>query len=107
MSLALSDRQLRRWYLDFNRRFHGGDLPDDVDVIYAPATGCLGRIDFDYADAATITINPACAFDMCMVKLTLHHEMAHLKVGTKHKHGKVFQAEMLRLATLGAFRGLW
>lgn len=42
---------------------------------------------------------------------TLIHEMAHLAVGLRHKrvksHGRIWQKEMLRLATIGAFKNLW
>ncbi len=42
---------------------------------------------------------------------TLIHEMAHMAVEIKHKrnmgHGKVWQAEMLRLARAGAFKTIW
>ena len=44
-------------------------------------------------------------------RTTLLHEMAHLKVDTKFDramgHGKHFQAEMKRLARLGAFENWW
>ena len=42
---------------------------------------------------------------------TLLHEMAHLWVGIHHprakSHGRIWQKEMLRLATIGAFKNLW
>jgi hypothetical protein len=42
--------------------------------------------------------------------LVLLHEMVHLKLNGKDAgdgHGHKFQREMKRLATLGAFNGLW
>lgn len=42
-------------------------------------------------------------------KFTLLHEMVHLKLRneTGSFHGHKFQKEMKRLASMGAFRGLW
>jgi Zn-dependent peptidase ImmA (M78 family) len=44
------------------------------------------------------------------MKLTLLHEMAHIRLNDlhiSHEHGPRFQQEMLRLAKAGAFRKLW
>mgnify|MGYP001562620391 FL=1 len=38
---------------------------------------------------------------------TLLHEMAHLAIPMRFYHGPRFQKEMLRLAKIGAFKGLW
>ena len=35
------------------------------------------------------------------------HEMSHIKLHPYRKHGKKFNAEMLRLAEAGAFNDLW
>lgn len=44
-------------------------------------------------------------------RLTLLHEMAHIAVEIRHKrpmgHGAIWQAEMLRLAKIGAFANWW
>jgi len=39
--------------------------------------------------------------------MTLLHEMAHLSLYPHVKHGKKFNAEMLRIANRGGFDGLW
>jgi hypothetical protein len=44
-------------------------------------------------------------------RITLLHEMAHMKVDIRHRrargHGKHWQAEMKRLARIGAFENWW
>jgi SprT-like family len=101
----LSDSKLRRWYREFNRKYHNGELPNDVDIFYAPMEDCSGLVDFHHGETLLI-INPMCALDSTVLRMTLHHEMAHIKTQVRG-HGSVFQQEMLRLAKLGAFRNLW
>ena len=101
-----SDRQLKRWYREINLRYHGGELPGDIDIIYAPADGCSGLVEFE-AEQTVLTINPKYFIDTRAVRLTLHHEMVHIKIGKKYGHGQRFHKEMLRLAELGAFKSIW
>ena len=42
-----------------------------------------------------------------VAKSVLLHEMAHIKLHPYRKHGKRFNAEMLKLAEAGAFNDLW
>jgi predicted SprT family Zn-dependent metalloprotease len=103
----LSDSQLRRWYRDYNRRFFGGALPADADVFYAPIDGAHGDALGESNGEFTLRINPACAIDLRVVRMTLLHEMAHLKLWPYRTHGPRFEQEMQRLAVAGAFKGLW
>jgi hypothetical protein len=55
-----------------------------------------------------IRINPSISGWAEIWKLTLLHEMVHVKLWPRHKkHTKKFHSEMLRLAQLGAFNSLW
>lgn len=42
-----------------------------------------------------------------VAKMTLFHEMVHIKLRFSINHGPEFQREMLRLVKAGAFRDLW
>jgi hypothetical protein len=48
---------------------------------------------------------------VCETRITLLHEMAHMKVNTKAgcnlSHGKIWKKEMRRLAAVGAFDDWW
>jgi hypothetical protein len=103
----LSDRGLRRYYQTYNAKFFGGALPEDVDVIWAPHNGCSGVTIFEPNEDIVIKINPMYLGDSCRGRLLLLHEMCHVKLGTRVSHGPKFQAEMLRLAQIGAFKNLW
>lgn len=103
----LSDKRLRRWYRENNERWFNGRLPDDVDVIYAPVSGCSGMVTQDNAEDFILTINPKYAIDMKAVRITLLHEMVHIDLAPYYTHGERFQNAMKRLAVMGAFRGLW
>lgn len=103
----LSDTKLRRWYREYNRRFFGGALSDDVDILYAPVEGCCADVDNCPAHDFVLRINPAYAINVGFVRLALLHEMVHIKLWPCQTHGAAFQREMKRLAAADAFRGLW
>jgi hypothetical protein len=104
---SLSDKHLRRWYREFNRRFFSAALPEDIDLLYAPVERCLADVTFCPAQEFVLRINPRYAIDTRVVRLTLLHEMAHVKLWPYRTHGPQFEAEMQRLANIGAFKGLW
>lgn len=103
-----SDRQLRRWYRDYNRRHFGGKLPADVAIVYETVAGAFGDC-LKMADGwFRIRINPDLNIGRRSRRFTLVHEMAHVKLWDRNqRHGPVFDAEMLRLANAGAMKGLW
>lgn len=109
-----SDPQLRRWYLAFNRAWFNSELPDDVTLFWEPAHGCIGECERDNYGGVfrlsesdiVVRLDPTIRFSETIAKLTLLHEMCHIKL-PRANHGPRFQAEMLRLAQLGALRKLW
>ena len=102
---ALCDRELKRTYSRYNARWFNGELPDDVDILFAPAD-CYGLVRNEDG-GFLLLIDPKYAMDGRMWRMTLLHEMAHLKVWPYKKHGETFQRTMQRLAQLGAFAKLW
>lgn len=110
-----SDPQLRRWYLDYNRRWFNGDLPEDtVRVMWEPCGGAVAETEpVGDEGELIIRINP------CLrgvgskprhsnARFALIHEMVHVKLwGKAAHHGVKFQQEMLSLAQDGAFKNLW
>ena len=51
--------------------------------------------------------NKKLRFSSTLWKFSLMHEMNHLYVGRNKGHGPEFQAGMMRLAQLDAFKRLW
>jgi hypothetical protein len=112
-----SDPTLRRWYLKFNDQWFGAALPYDLEVFWEPARGALGdtcELRGAYIDGRDtgkpemlIRIDPTLRFSSAMAQMTLLHEMVHVKLHPHMAHGKRFNAEMLKLATFGAFNGRW
>jgi hypothetical protein len=109
-----SDPALRRQYLKYNDNYFDGKLPFDLLVYWEPSSGQLAQtIELETADAAdeipelAIRIDPTLRFSQAMWKMTLLHEMCHVKLFPYMSHGAKFQREMLRLAGVGAFKGLW
>ncbi|HZP06810.1 MAG TPA: hypothetical protein VFB43_18060 [Terracidiphilus sp.] len=103
--MALSHAQLRRWYVAYNKRWFGGKLPDDMDLFYAPDDKAHGLAICHENGERMIKIDTAIAGSR-WAKMTLLHECNHHYTGD-FTHGVRFQAGMARLATLGAFRGIW
>ena len=104
--MKLCDKELGRAYRKYNKLYFDGALPQDVDVFFSPAEDSYGQVQ-EEAGGWTLQINPKYSPDHRMWKMVLLHEMAHLAVHPYPSHGAKFQAEMLRLATAGAFKGLW
>lgn len=108
------DAVLERWYADYNKRFFDGRLPKDALVGFNPELeeNILG-LSIHEEDSDTkhqfhhIHVNPLAHSCKQQIQLTLLHEMAHIAIFPYVKHGKKFNDEMLRLATRGAFNGLW
>lgn len=103
----LCDKQLQRAYRKYNKLWFNDELPHDVDCFFSPVDDCYGQLQEEDNGEWTIQINPKFFVDDRMWHMVLLHEMAHLKVRPYQLHGKKFQDEMIRLATAGAFRGLW
>lgn len=100
----LSHRELRRYYLDINRKYFDGKLPEDADVLFAPTPGCHAWLCEDNA-GPVVTIDPKFAISSDLWKQSLLHECAHYS-STDWKHGRRFRAEIDRLYVVGAYRGL-
>lgn len=104
---VLSDRQLIRWYREYNSKWFSAELPDEIDILYAPVEGCFADVTPCRAQEFILRIDPRFAHDSATVRMTLLHEMVHIKVQPYRWHGVRFQEEMQRLANAGAFKGLW
>lgn len=110
-----------RDYAAIRKKYFGSTIPDvsEVSILFVSGKrigktakedhllGCLRYApDMLGANICIDEASPDATYLM-----TLVHEMAHLKVEGKWKrdmgHGKHWQAEMQRLARLGAFKPLW
>ena len=115
--MPLSDRKLRRWYREFNKKWFEGQLPANTEVWYEHVEGACAMVEYDgcgvtfdeSTDTFLIRINPALGWSNRLAAFALLHEMCHIAVGLnpKYNHGVRFQHRMLLLAGAGAFRKLW
>jgi hypothetical protein len=100
-----SDLQLKRWHRKLNRLWFDGQLPDAI-VFWETVNGAYA--DFRVVHGQhIIRINPALAGWPQLAKFSLLHEQVHQKLYPYQKHGRKFNAEMLRLAEMGALDDLW
>jgi predicted SprT family Zn-dependent metalloprotease len=113
-----SDSLLRRWYNKYNAEFFGGELPDEVQVIWE-ACAAHGEAYQIQADAGEILfgirINPHCRTlwkggRQGWARLTLIHEMIHVKLWDSRRrlrsHGSAFDNEIARLCQFRSYRAL-
>jgi predicted metal-dependent hydrolase len=111
-----SEPQLLRCYRRFDRLWFNDELPHDI-LIYYDAIGrsygdCQqleggGAWSRTEAGEFIIRVNPSVRGWKAQREWVVLHEMAHIKLYPGTNHGKRFQAEMLRLATVGAFKSIW
>lgn len=115
---------LRRWYSAYNDKYYAGKLPpcktEWVDLTKHRAIGRYHPVVLERFNGNSwkyhrtdheIHLCPRIKQLVSISQGTLLHEMAHLWVGINHPraqpHGRIWQKEMLRLATIGAFKNLW
>ena len=98
-----SQRQLKLLYNKYNLLYFNNELPD-AEIRYEPVSAFA---DCDQVDGIfVIRINPAIGGWIDFTKLTLLHEMLHVKLYPSKKHGKRFDAEIARLMTFKEIRKL-
>ena len=100
-----SDQQLKRIYTKYNRLYFENSLPDAF-VWWEPTASAYANCIFE-EDVWKIRLSPSTAGWSAITKWSLLHEMVHIKLHPYRKHGKKFNAEMLRLAQMGAFNDIW
>lgn len=108
---------LKSWYRFYNKKFFGGELPDDCDVFWKKPLHRTDAASLNHYTATgrpVIYIRPLFYDAEMYFCLLLLHEMIHLllKVRGRPKrvyagHGKEFIAEQKRLTELGAIHPLW
>jgi hypothetical protein len=103
--MAMSERQLIRLYNKFNLLYFNNGLPP-VRIFYSPVDG-------GYADCCQledgvmqVRINPSVGGWVDFLKLTLLHEMVHVKLWPYRKHGVRFDREVQRLMGFKEIRAL-
>lgn len=106
--MTLCDRRITRWYKVFNEHWWNGELPQDVDVIWAPVYGCCADLNvlFNDPESYVLRLNPRHAIDMNVCRINLIHEMTHIELWPYKAHGERFQKRIQELAAAGAYKGL-
>lgn len=106
-----SDRSLKHWYDKFNGLYFNGELPQIV-IYWEPLSNADGSTcpvyEVDHGQFQ-IKLDPSIKGFPCLWKITLLHEMVHVKLWVKHpkhQHGKLFQTELSRIFNLGAYKKL-
>lgn len=107
MILKITSRRQRSWFRVFNRRYFDGTLPPRTRLKFHQNGRHWGWLIGDSVESCTLEMHHHCKADSRVGRIYLLHEMAHLKLFPLEGHGERFEAEMLRLANEGAFRGLW
>lgn len=108
-------RFLYEYYRNFNKKWFGGRLPEDIEIAWDERLDVYGRTFFHGTNKkkcapVKILIKPPRLDGYVCFKYTMRtllHEMAHVALGCRVDHGPKFQQEMRRLAAAGAFDGLW
>lgn len=98
-----SERCLKLMYGGLNTKYFGGELPD-ARIHWEPISAYA---DCDFIDGCfVIRINPAISSWVAFVKLTLLHEMVHVKLWPSRRHTARFDQEIAHLMTYKEIRSL-
>lgn len=102
----LTNKDLKHWYKHYNKKFWQNRLPD-IPVRFANTGKNWGQTHFEGHEPAYIEISREAKKSRAVSLMTLLHEQVHVFLPDRIIHGPKFEAEMLRLAKAGAFKGLW
>jgi hypothetical protein len=108
-----SHGHLRKLYLNYRTRFFDNGIPEDTVVCWSAdipkhlAGDTDLHTDVDGHEFFVIRLNPVLREYIHYYKQTLIHEMCHVKLWPDKRHGRKFDAEMLRVACAGGLNKLW
>lgn len=103
-----NDPTLKRWFREYNKKYFDNKLPN-VYCFWEPSfvtSDELGELWEKEPGLFILRIDPAIKFCKELSRITLLHEMSHLKLWPYLGHGKGFPAEIARLIFLGAYKTL-
>lgn len=105
-------RNLERVYATYNRKFFDSALPLDTQIYWNDEVedefgSAYGYEEDNKHRFFNIYINPKLHVTDEQRRLTLLHEMIHVKLFPYAKHGRKFEEEKMRLVMRGALKDLW
>jgi len=114
--LKLTNKNLKQMFNHANRKYFNNELPN-IPITWKKKlmmNGAVGECVFNRDDekhpnkitSVEIHLHTWLQDYPPYLIQTLLHEMAHLKLGVRVHHGKVFQKEIRRLVAVGAYDGI-
>jgi len=112
-----SNPYLKRLYNQYNKKYFSNRLPNlpllfvtpgEMKKYFGVNRGCCAITCFKQGttEPVAIYVSLNCHKSWRYVKSDLLHEMFHV-ARPRAEHGKAFEDEMMRIAKLGAFAGIW
>jgi hypothetical protein len=108
-----SDKTLRKRYVDFNRRFFDGMLPDNIGVRWATDSEADQKFEAQYEGWIDpgdvihrwiIVLARECREDVLKRLSTLAHEMIHIATDCRDDHGPAFEKWRQLISDRGFFK---
>ena len=104
-----SDRSLKHWYRELNRRFFNGELPDNIVVRWARAgeesdVACTEKLNPDNKNKYLILLNRAKNPTASIKLSSLAHECVHVATQYRDNHGEAFDDWHKKLTDRGLFK---
>ena len=116
----MTDKWLKKYYLLFNKRYFRNKLPLDAEIVWSRKTTrkrAAQLLVWEHTLKETeIALNPMMKKlgTECRALQSLLHEMCHLYLRVLGKpssvytgHGRLWQQQMKRLSSCGAFSKIW
>lgn len=106
--MSKSNAKLKAYYKRYNKKYFGGKLPD-INIRFGETHRkfVIAETIFLGGHPSSIVIYRKFKRWDKIVLQSLLHEMVHVSLPVKIVHGPKFEAEMQRLAKLGAFKNVW
>lgn len=109
----MTEKELVKCYTRFNKKYFGGKLPDTIPIVLTDMskTDDVGMCTTFHGQGLsplhTIYLDKNLQEYDTVLKLSLLHELCHVKLYPYGGHGEEFDAEMVKLAFKNAFHDLW
>lgn len=106
-SYLWNSRRLEKWYAQYNEKYFEGKLPENTKIWWQITPGNCANVTQNDQGIFEIKVNPSYAMTRGHARQCVLHEMNHISLWPYLTHGPKFQMAMRRLASIGAFDGIW
>jgi hypothetical protein len=108
VTLDGTNRSLQQLYRAYNKAYYGNTLDSEIKVRFSRLQEPMRDHAHWVPEDEEIVLDKKYRRSGRLTCWFLLHEMSHISTGWRgNKHGRVFDNEQFRIASIGAFRRIW